>query len=229
MPYEPHEQLIQASKGTLWKFMSMDHFADLIDSGTLHFHRIDDFEDVFEGTYPEANKKLRPKIYEGDIILPQAIYDQIEVHARTSLYACCFHRSKYETAFMWKQYGNDGVAIKTTVPRLKKSFGPASEKVYVSPVTYIDYKTKFLPEPNLMNLAFYKRRSFEAEKELRALICSEEPGVGRQVKVELSALLYEVYAAPGKEGVAKATKALLDSRGIKGVKVKVSDLYKVTK
>ncbi len=220
MPYTPHEQLEPASQGTLWKFMTFEFFSKLVDSETLHFHQIGDFEDVFEGTYPIANKKLRPQIYTGGVIPKQTDYDLIERMVRSNSYACCFHRRKFETAFMWKQYGNDGVVIKTTVPRLKKCFHVANEKVYISPVFYIDYENKFLPEGNMYYLAFHKRRSFESEKELRALVWSEEPGVGLQIKVDLSELFYEIYAALGKEGLAHAIETLLNYHRIMGVRSK---------
>lgn len=44
----------------IWKYMSLSKFIQIILTSTLWFNRLDNFEDVFEGVYPQGNRR---KIY----------------------------------------------------------------------------------------------------------------------------------------------------------------------
>ena len=230
MPCIEHPHLEEVSNRiVIWKFMTFEHFADLIKSGSLYFCRVGAFEDVFEGTYPIANKHLRPEIYKDGMIPNQADYDKIERVVKHDTFASCFHMNRYETAFMWNLYADrQGVAIKTTTGRLKEALNTEQQIVYLSKVYYQNYDEDFLPEGNLMYLALHKRKSFEAEKELRALILDKDSAAldGIKAKVDLKELLYEVYVSPyaDKSTVLSAQELIMD-HGIRGVKVIASDLY----
>ena len=90
---------------------------------------------------------------------------------------------------MWKLYGVDdrGVAIRSTRARLIRSLPPRDDEVvalhvkrkpdgcpealpvYVGEVTYINYESEIFPDHNSYLPFIYKRRSFEHERELRAV------------------------------------------------------------
>jgi len=42
----------------LWRYLSFAKFASVLDSGLLHFTRVDRFDDHFEGAWPLANGLL---------------------------------------------------------------------------------------------------------------------------------------------------------------------------
>lgn len=230
MPYENNQHLEPVSDyKTIWKYMTFEHFKDLITTKALYFRRVGAFEDVFEGKYAIANKHLRPEVYKDSVIPRQSGYNAIEQIIRNESFACCFHMSKYETAFMWNLYAESrGIAIKTTTSRLKRALVDESKKIYLSPIRYIDYDRDFLWEGNIMYLAFHKRKSFAPEKELRALILDQSSAGadGVKAKVDLKELLYEVYVSPYAErSIVHDMNDLLLDNGLRGVKVTVSDLY----
>jgi hypothetical protein len=119
---------------------------------------------------------------------------------------------------MWKLYApaSAGVAICSTVGRLRKSLGAPSppsgffggERYHISMVDYIDYNSASISIENVAQF-FRKRRSFEYEHELRALFMQwpvktdglfdydQRPNdAGQQLPVDLGTLIYEIRVAP---------------------------------
>lgn len=45
---------------TIWKYMNLSKFLQIVSTSTLWFNRLDSFEDVFKGIYPEEKHR---KIY----------------------------------------------------------------------------------------------------------------------------------------------------------------------
>ena len=70
---------------------------------------------------------------------------------------------------MWKLYAksNEAVCIQSTFRKLRDGFG---ENVRVGTVRYVDYETEWIPESNPLAPFLYKRKSFEFEREVRALM-----------------------------------------------------------
>jgi len=197
--------------------MSFSKFASLICLSGLWFSRLGEFEDVFEGTYPEANKRLRPEIY-GDDVIPQEVYDLIEKES-SSIFVSCFHANDYESAAMWSLYSKDeGIAIQTTAGHLKNSFSSYQRDIYLSAVEYIDYEKDFLPEGNSFYLATYKRKSFEHEKEVRCLYSDhyqnpqEKGNAGFNARVDLCKLVNKIYISPyAKPYLEDITRSLVQA------------------
>lgn len=213
--YEKHEQLFNLDEEcVLWKYMSFSKFINML-KGKIYFNRLDNFEDIFEGTFPQFNVEHRKEVY-GNEIIPQNAYDAVERMMKKYIYVSCFHKSEYETAFMWKQYAdNDGIAIKTTSERLKRSFYKASEVIHISAVQYMDYSKEFMPEGNGLYLGLHKRKSFEPESEVRCIYMkppiskpdpanpattiidpSEKTPCGEYIDIDLETLIKEIYISP---------------------------------
>ena len=108
---------------------------------------------------------------------------------------------------MWDLYAktNEAVAIETTYQKLKNVL---PKKVFLGLVKYIDYESEWLPEGNSFYPFTHKRKSFEHEKEVRAVIQelpSNEKGieVGKQnnqlgvsVPIALNDLIATIHVAP---------------------------------
>ena len=125
----------------------------------------------------------------------------------------CWHASEHESDAMWRLYapGGEGVAIQTTAARLTESMGP-SDDVLLGSVKYVDYDQDVIPERNIFSAALHKRRSFEHEREVRALLARlpeedrdgtpivnvrREPDfLGEHVSVKLDVLIEQVRIAP---------------------------------
>ena len=156
---------------------------------------------------------MRPLLYKDKIPdhALQQFGDIIRALRRFTLINC-WHWSDYESAAMWKLYSreHDGVAIKTDFKSLSESFtGEAS--ILIGTVSYVDYDTAFIPENNTLSPFLHKRKSFEPEREVRALIqkIPSQDGksdlsqdvyeVGKYQPVDLSTLISEVVIAPFAE------------------------------
>ncbi|MBE0542295.1 MAG: DUF2971 domain-containing protein [Verrucomicrobia bacterium] len=102
-------------------------------------------------------------------------------------FAWCWFRSLRESAAMWSVYGNQGVAIETTVGRvaavLDADFEVSGRKFIYGPMTYVDHRTgrsaEFNPELEsdfhlLLRPFFLKREEYKSENEIRFIKTAAE-------------------------------------------------------
>lgn len=197
----------------IWRYMDFTKFVSLLDKSALFFPRADKLDDPFEGSFSKANIKLRPEVYKGEI--PQHIFEQLGEFIKslkkfTAINS--WHLSEYESAAMWRLYlkSNEGIAIQSTFARLKNSLKDENYDVYIGKVKYIDYERDWIPERNLFYPFLHKRKSFEHERELRALVqkipTKRNGGInfsktlfdeyGIHVAVDLDILIERIYVAP---------------------------------
>ena len=95
---------------------------------------------------------------------------------RYTTFLNCWHMNEHESPAMWRAYShqNQGVAIRSTFSRLTGSLRRDADHaevdvVYVGLVNYIDYATEgFQPEKEFASY-LHKRKSFEYEREVRAV------------------------------------------------------------
>jgi len=199
-------------EATIWRYLDFTKFVSLLDKSALFFSRADRLDDPFEGSLPKANIRLRPLVYKDEI--PADAFQRI-TNLRKHLVKCtavnCWHLNEYESAPMWKLYlkSNEGIAVKSTFNRLRSCFKDEKRGIYIGKVQYIDYEKDWLPEGNLFYPFVHKRKSFEHEQELRAVIqeyCYKEGGDidwskspfedGIYIQVDLNILMDKIYLAP---------------------------------
>ncbi len=149
--------------------------------------------------------------------------------SRRQMYINCWHMNPAESDAMWHRYTangktNEGVAIRTTLKRLKDCFIKTSETIFIGQVSYIDYANTLLmsgiqnadtketiPAPDYggnFRSVLLKRNSFEHEKELRCLFWQphirngkidlgcQDIDTGHYIQVDLDSLIESVYIAP---------------------------------
>ena len=116
---------------------------------------------------------------------------------------------------MWTTYAHEqgGIAVKTTFNSLATSFTDPID-IYIGRIEYVDYNTAFIPEGNVFSAYLHKRKSFEHEREVRAMIVETPPDdgsglhpnspdvweAGRKCTVDLETLIHEVIVSPLAEG-----------------------------
>ena len=144
-------------------------FSGFLKSRSLYFARIAEFtKDPWEATLPvPLQERLRRT--------PADFMDKFyRLYADRSV-VCCWHESEYESVAMWSLYlsGNEGVAFKTSVGRMKAAMRGGPSNLLIARVSYIDHQSEdaesgpeFVPEAPL----FCKRRGYEHEREVRAAI-----------------------------------------------------------
>ncbi len=216
--YEPHAVFVQPDDLDIkvWRYMDFTKLVSLIDSSHLFFNRADEFADPFEGSWPKVNVEAR-KIVPDDI--PEKargpFKEQMEklgdfTRSLVRYKAInCWHMNEHESAAMWKLYlkSDEGIAVQSTYRRLREAFVD-DEKVYLGVVRYIDYDNEWIDAGNLFSPFVHKRKSFEHEREVRALVSRwpvteskinfEEETISRgvQIRVDLEQLIERIYVAP---------------------------------
>lgn len=145
--------------------------------------------------------------------------------------------SEYESDAMWRIYSenSEGIAVKSTLGRLKRAFQNAPEEIFIGKVKYIDYNQWRPPaipekEKDLFSIEpfFLKRLGFQYENELRAIIKRDlvnknENGVN--IKVDLRELIDSVYLFPdSKDWFLRLVRTLIDKFGYTDLGLRRSSL-----
>ena len=155
----------------LWRYMSFEKFVSLLDTKSLFFTRADKFDDPFEGFMPPSVKEDYVHTI-GDI----NTLEKFRENWRKYIMCSCWHHAEEESMAMWDKYHlhNSGIAIKTTFGDFKNCLVEGYE-VFLGKIEYINHYEYPVPQ-NLdeMNMIyswyFYKRRTFEYEREFRAIL-----------------------------------------------------------
>jgi len=195
----------------IWRYMDFTKFVSILENKGLFFARADNLGDPFEGSFSAVNKKLRPLIIKHADHLPdKSRNEDLVKKLRQWVQISCWHVSDYESAGMWNLYAKteEAVCIQSTYGRLKNCL---PNNVKIGLVRYVDYLSEWIPESNLLAPFIYKRKSFEHEKELRAVlnlsgidnsdlsfsdIEGDPPNGGKWVSLDISKLIEKVYVAP---------------------------------
>lgn len=162
----------------LWRYLSFEKFANLLATESLHFARADTFEDPYESFVPPSIMHLfkQETCHLGEKESPAVI--ELWKEWRKWVMCCCWHQANQQSMVMWGRYEmhNSGIAIKTTMQRLKSSFGYKKNiPVHICNVRYINYDRFKIPK-SISNMNriylpfFYKRKEFRNENEVRAII-----------------------------------------------------------
>jgi hypothetical protein len=212
--YQQHRECDSpAADATLWRYMDLTRLMALLESSSLFFCRADLFQDAFEGSLARANLDRRASAVPGDP-RDEAYIDVPYRQMREWTAISCWSSSEHESAAMWSLYcpGGPGVAIRTTFAELCEAFLACEQwKIFVSKVTYLDYDQAVVPDRHLLAPFLHKRRSFEHEHEVRAVIqrmpdstMPDRPSPfatrgGVSVKVALATLFSRLYISPTAE------------------------------
>ncbi|EGR3395404.1 DUF2971 domain-containing protein [Vibrio parahaemolyticus] len=216
-------QLKTQDSASLWRYLDFTKFVSLLDTQTLFFCRADRFADPFEGATTKKTVEHRAKYIEELVLRHPKIEDREDYrrrmkilyknqfHIRKRVAINCWHRNEFESEAMWKLYvpSNEGVAIKTTVGRLKDAMSDSEEVIQIADVVYKDYNDIVFSPNNLFTPFITKRKSFEHENEVRAYIVKDIGDLnnhielhdtpidsGISVKVDLTILIDEIYISP---------------------------------
>jgi hypothetical protein len=216
--YQPHPDLPEIDDATsLWRYVDLYRYLDLLQTAELHLTRADQMEDRWEGAYSKVNVAERPDVYGKDWPMMSEAMPRMYQYARIHTYMNCWFMGEAQSYAMWKLYdaAGKGVAIRTTAARLKTALiGDRLPPLSGAKVNYVDYDATFIPEGNLFFPYIHKRLSFEFEREYRLLamwspksLKPEEPGAAVRTEpdtpppflresVDLAGLIERVYVSP---------------------------------
>jgi hypothetical protein len=219
----------------------------MLEEKTLWFSQLSSLDDPFEGVASDAavrnlieeTKLLRrwreflpPEHQQGFQDWPEwtpetfpGMFDEhgdpkvvrLDLVFRPLFYVNCWHMNPYESQAMWKLYGNDAIAIRSTYQRLFDSLNPDQREIFISPVVYRDRRDTSHAERALdfFESMVRKGMSYTHEQELRAIVQHIEPPINPQsftseettryqpkgihVPIDLDVLIDAIYVAPGKQ------------------------------
>ncbi|MGE6365186.1 hypothetical protein ACQKD9_15530 [Bacillus paramycoides] len=243
--FEPHICFNTPSDDIkIWRYMDFTKFMNLLDTQSLFFVRSDKFDDPFEGLYPRANKGWWTVGNEGEYDYRKHM-ELINAWHRKHTTINCWHMNNYESAAMWDLYlkNGDGIAIQSTVLNFKNSLNVTDKVVYLGEVNYIDYYDQLIPSENIYAPYTYKRKSFEHEREIRAVYTVpnkyEEPGVinvhedspvqfGTPIECSIETLIENIYVSPNSpKWFEELVRSVCKKYGLEKEIIK-SKLYEVT-
>jgi hypothetical protein len=184
----------------IWRYMDLAKFVALLDTRALYFCRADRLDDSFEGFVPtiEQTKRVAPQAIPDKHLL---IFRAASLEHRKRIFVNCWHRNDIESAAMWKLYlrTGDGIAIQSTPRKLQRA--ASQSKLLLGDVEYLNFDQLAWSNPaSSVRPFFQKRKSFEHEREFRAVrsISIDEPIVPElDVSSDLETLIDRVVLAPG--------------------------------
>lgn len=213
----------------LWRYMSFIKFASLLTKKALFFARADKLGDPFEGSLSPLNAELYPFIHGNMPPEHQDTHRSLFRNLPRFTLINCWHENETESDAMWKLYtGNgEGIAIKTTYRLLKESLA-GKGLAYLGRVNYVNYDTTRIRNNDPTAPFIHKRRSFEHEREVRAVIRKyfivddqilvEGPDickVGIHIDVDVDALIQCVFVPPyAEDWFADLVQATAETYGL---------------
>lgn len=163
---------------TLWRYLSFGKFVSLLSTGSLYFARADKFDDQFEGHVPPLIQQYYKQKTDRFGEIGGRAVRELWKKWRKCVMCSCWHRGDQEAMGMWGRYDlrNSGIAIKTTMQRLKNSFTHKEDvDVHIGKVLYKEHQDIKVPK-NIREIHtiylpfFYKRTAFKFENEARVII-----------------------------------------------------------
>ena len=210
----------------VWRYLDFSKFVALLSSGTMWFARADQFEDQWEGHYPLAEgpeptaERLLAAGHEPEIV---RLHGNLRHTMRYMTYLSCWNQSSVESAAMWKLYlpSGSGVAIRSTVGRMRAALKRIPETVHLASVRYIDFELESFHPSSFLTPYAHKRRFFSYENELRGIVvhqpetmefamsvkegCPPDSPAGVAVQVDPEELIDSVVLSPFAPGWLRRT------------------------
>lgn len=188
--------------GKIWQYMELAEFVSMLNRKALFFVKASKLRDPYEGIIPQYSNMIRSKreneeqkqyfqsVYESNNgvnrKMAQTMAEQFQMYRQLVLINP-WHYNEYESAAMWSLYSheNAGIAIQSTTRRLSECFKDNNEDIiWIGKVQYLDFSEDWMNEwKNLFQAFVTKRKSFEYEKEIRAVTCLPDDNVSRHLLV----------------------------------------------
>jgi hypothetical protein len=186
----------------IWKYLDLAKYLALLKTRCLHLAPATEFWDRYEGDIGVVQKRALIRKYgEEKYERAMSFFERLREHT----YVSCWTENEFESDAMWRIYtgANYGVAIRSTYERLK-SLLPESAGLahHCGRVNYVDFKRDILDLDSYSLPYFYKRRSFEHEREVRMILQDLSGAKLPAKKIQLSPrqindLILSVHLSPG--------------------------------
>jgi hypothetical protein len=198
--------------------MNLPKFLDLLETQELFFSRLGGLDDAYEGALSsfsvEGLRRQLAQLGDPDPDRAQKLAEETYRLNQCFTFVNCWHERPHESMAMWMQYGEDGIAIRTSLKRFRRALAGEPRDVWIGQVKYGNYANLPMNFGNSLAPVFHKRSAFEFEHEVRAALIelptdrgptmaellelapTQPPGV--RVPVNISELVQKAYVSPGK-------------------------------
>lgn len=192
----------------------MRKFRDLMQTEELYFCRADLFPDEREGLPPEeylATFGLHPL----DVNDRRELINHIgsDAQFREGFYVNCWYLFREETGQMWKEYGNEGVAIVSRYRRLKSAMDSLADRAYIGLVRY-SAQHLFGKSANIFRYITTKRSKYAHEHEVRAFLWIPDPHAGIDRHYDAANRVHPLPLTPPADYVLKGQRRRTDLRAL---------------
>jgi len=146
--------------------------------------------------HEQAELSCAPKGSDQHFKVVVRIWDR-ELAARRAIW--CWHRSNIESMALWQVYAKSGVAVKTTVSKLKASFEKAYvDTGFIAPVHYVKTSGVETAPHLFMRPYLLKQACYQHEGEVRLVFPrnSDQPHEARLMPIKPRKLICEVRISP---------------------------------
>lgn len=234
----------------IWRYMDFTKFIALLETKSLFFTRSDKFEDPYEGRLNQITIDYFKEEYYNSVQAEENIkelaYKSIVEdfkESRKQFTVNCWHMNEFESDAMWKLYlkSNEGIAIQSTFQKLCDSFSLTEEEIYIGKVVYKDFNKYIIPINNNFYRFLVKRKSFEHEREIRAIhwrinskihkastmdeVMLPTVEYGENMPVDIRTLIEKVYVAPNSPiWITDLVRSMLKKYDLQSVSVEQSSL-----
>ncbi|MEQ1858469.1 MAG: hypothetical protein ABMA13_00880 [Chthoniobacteraceae bacterium] len=202
----PHE--------TLWRYMNLSKFEDMLKTGTLYFARSDQFNDPFEGLSTPGNDERESRsdeMFHSLYRISDTNRKDYEKFHRNVVFISCWHRNRAESSRMWCAYTKSAssVVITTSVKALTAYLPTRLMKSAVKYAPLDSPRTSF----GNNTLFFYKPTAYAFEREFRLLRSPEKEEVFyiedskdrfRRIPIPLKRIVHQVFTHPEADADTKA-------------------------
>lgn len=198
-PLFPHNPLTGSDK--LWRYIGFEKFEQLINSKSLHFACIDQFEDNLEGVPSFVSVK--------NIMLDKSKNDRqkqeilrlyhlrIENNRKVS-FACCWHINNNVNKELWNIYGKsstESIGIETNVAKLNKELSKTGMVFINEPVRYFD--EDYFNQYAYWFPTMFKRLKYKSENEYRTILFVHGWNLtGVKAAVDVENLIRRIHVHP---------------------------------
>jgi hypothetical protein len=201
MTYVSRSYLDDPGDAPVWRYMNIEKLLSILLDHALFFPSgttLAEF-DRYEGqaTSSEVNA----------LGLESATVTELESKfnkpRRAQLFFNCWHMNDSESDAMWKLYvnGTGGVAIRSTITRLKRCFDNSPQDISLRRIRYINDEAGHFDHP--LRRYMRKKSAFRHEQELRLTFYDEKREYsghrGLSIPVNVSVLIESIVVSPRAE------------------------------
>ena len=196
----------------IWRYMEVARLIETITKGTIHLANVSTFQDNHEH---RVQGEIIEKIAVGLSPAESEQYREKSKDVISKAMVSYWHENDHESIAMWRIFapGGCGAAIQTTVQGFREAL-QTDQPVAIRRVQYIDYHREI---PNLnsgFGTLLCKRKMFDFEKEIRAIVLNDEPWQHAKITVNTEKLIEQIRLARESIGHQEVIKHLLKEKKI---------------